>query len=71
MNSIAVGVLIAPRTKQYMSDEEFKPLVILHCPQGLIRDITEVVPLSVLVLVGLLQCLYGILVFVFNWGRGT
>ena len=33
-----------PRTKQHMSDENFRAEFILHCPEGLIRDVTELVP---------------------------
>jgi len=27
-----------------MSDEHFRAEIILHCPEGLIRDVTEMVP---------------------------
>ena len=33
------------RMKQYMSDTDYLPDAILHCPKGLIRDVTEMLPL--------------------------
>ena len=30
--------------KQYMSDADYLPDAILHCPTGLVRDVTEMLP---------------------------
>ena len=45
------------RTKQHMSDVNFRAEIILHCPEGLIRDVIEMVPPGVLAGAVYLGCL--------------
>ena len=32
------------RTKQYLSDSDFRPEVFLHLPAGVVRDVADMVP---------------------------